>query len=377
MSSSTNKQDLASLIEKVPRDPDGFSPSFAVTDTANWKPFLDHYGYVVVQILTPQECDTTVSEFFSEVQRRQKTLMPPGSYKKLIDPSDVSSFEDENWFGTGRFKASFPAVAPQALRNRTHPNLYAFYSQLLGTPRIYSHVDVYGIMRPTKNLEWRVEKDSNSKDQNDDDDSKAVASSSSYDIEYIDKPEWKQSLPPHIDKNPWSYVREVIQEKKYSPFYQGVLALVDCDDSIGGFSIAPCSARHLDKWVQSFPAPPKDSPAATRNHYDLPPNDPWHKLVQHVPIRKGELVIWDSGSVHNNYPNSCDQFRLVMYTRCCALDAKPVPQHPEDVAADLPSNYKANSVCDPPDLKTASAAAGLSKLQMQMLQVIPYEKDKK
>ena len=386
-SSSSAIGDIASLIEKVPRDSDGYSVSFQVDDVANWKAFLDHYGYVVVKILSDQEADDTVKEFFSEVQRRQKTLMVPDSddsskknkndqdddndessastqqqqpkkYKKLISADDPSSWEDDNWFNTGRFKASFPAVAPQALRNRTHKNIYDFYSQLLGTPRIYSHIDVYGFMRATKDLEWRT----------------SGAGDDQEEVEYVDKPEWRQSLPPHIDKNPWIYTKEVIQEKKFSPFYQGVLALVDCDDTVGGFSIAPCSARHLPSWITTVPKPAAGSQNSTRNHYDFPPNDPWYKTVQHVPIRKGELVVWDSASLHCNYPNSCSDFRLVMYTRCCALDATPRPQVPEDVQADLPSQYRPFTSCDPVDLKTAAAAAGLNKLQMQMLQVIPYEK---
>ncbi len=48
------------------------------------------------------------------------------------------------------------ALAQKAFDNHTHENLYKVYSAIFGTSRLYTHIDHWGIMRGTENLELKT-----------------------------------------------------------------------------------------------------------------------------------------------------------------------------------------------------------------------------
>jgi hypothetical protein len=37
--------------------------------------------------------------------------------------------------------------------------------------------------------------------------------------------------------------------------------------------------------------------------------------MQRVPLRKGEMVIWDSGQLHGNFENMSNRLRLIQFIR--------------------------------------------------------------
>merc|ERR1711991_297341 len=93
-------------------------------------------------------------------------------------------------------------------------------------------------------------------------------------------------------------------KKGHPRMYQGVMALTDCFDdytgTTGGFKVCPNSAVFLDEWCK----------VNRRNDkaFNFYPGkeDPWYKRLQRVPLKKGQLVIFDTGSLHANFCNKSD-----------------------------------------------------------------------
>jgi len=49
-------------------------------------------------------------------------------------------------------------------------------------------------------------------------------------------------------------------------------------------------------------------------------HDPMVKKLQKVPLRKGEMVIWNGGSVHCNFRNNDSKMRLIQFVRMLPND---------------------------------------------------------
>lgn len=47
----------------------------------------------------------------------------------------------------------------------------------------------------------------------------------------------------------------------------------------------------------------------------LPEDDQIISRLQRIPLRKGEMVIWNSALVHCNFPNYSNQMRLIQFIR--------------------------------------------------------------
>ena len=323
---------LKSRLRRVERTPDGFFPSFDVNDATNWGPFLNTHGFVIVQILTKAECDATVADFVADVNARAaqggcnpSTAAAPGSSappRMNIDINDPMTWEDGNWPCAGRhLVGDFPALTQRAMANRTHPNVYRFYQQLLRSDRILCHVDCWGVMRGTAQLRWPLPPGDSGMGtappamiRPPPADAKAAAEEEEEHY-YIDRPEWRSHLAPHWDVHPWWYVKERAAGRP--PMFQGVLALVDCPDDVGGFCVAAGSSALLPEWCTKVP----EQKAARAKHFDLPSNDDWYDSLQHVPLRAGEMVVWDSGSLHANFANFGPSMRIVQYLRCLTRES--------------------------------------------------------
>jgi len=52
----------------------------------------------------------------------------------------------------------------------------------------------------------------------------------------------------------------------------------------------------------------------------IPEKDPMQQYIQHVPLRKGEMVIWSSKLVHANFANFSSKMRLHQYVRMLPAD---------------------------------------------------------
>ena len=91
---------------------------------------------------------------------------------------------------------------------------------------------------------------------------------------------------------------------------QGVLSLVDSDPEVGGFQCVPAMFEEFVSWVKTQPA--------DRN--------PWRPdmtgfQAQHVPLRAGDLLIWNSLLAHGIRPNrSEDRVRMAQYISMTPAD---------------------------------------------------------
>lgn len=56
----------------------------------------------------------------------------------------------------------------------------------------------------------------------------------------------------------------------------------------------------------------------------MPEGDQMLERMQRFPLRKGEMVIWNSGLVHANYPNQSPKMRLVQFIRMLPTDQTAV-----------------------------------------------------
>ena len=250
------------LNNSISRESDGYMKSFNVNQKDEYMEFLAKYNFVILQILSEEEANQTVSDFFENVAVN-------------VDIYNSDTWENEYWPENSRYLVGY-ALTEKAFQNRTHKNLHQAFTNILGTDNLVTMIDRWGIMRPSRN-----------------------------------RPDWKWQLEPHVDVNPWRYVKEL---KEGQPrVYQGVLSLVDSYDSwctTGGFSIVPGSANMLEEWTKRFPDPTNGLAVSYHHRKD----DPFYNKLERIPLRKGEICIWDSGCVHANFQNTSENdFRIVQY----------------------------------------------------------------
>ena len=255
----------------APLDDEQFVVSFAYADVAAWKPFLDQYGFVVLDgVLSQEECAASLDEFWAEAPR--------------VARDDWRTWEDANWPSRSKFLTE-AAAGQRAFDTRTSPVLYEVFRQVYGGEhRLLCNVDNYGVMRGTR-----------------------------FEEEGEERPAWRVSLEPHWDRDPWHYTAELARGAPRQ--YQGLVALTECYNdwrgSTGGFRVCPGSAAALEEWCRRVKRPAD----LQKDSFHIASSDPWYKRLQKVPLRRGSLCIWDSGALHANFENSSRDVRIVQYVR--------------------------------------------------------------
>jgi len=119
----------------------------------------------------------------------------------------------------------------QAFRNRMNSKIRKIFSVLFNGEQTWSSIDNYGVMRGSVNV---IGGDG---------------------LMHDDRPDWRYELKPHWDLNPWQYVHEL--KRGHAPWYQGIIAVDDCPESVGGFCCVPGSTRFLERWTKFNVAPDK------------------------------------------------------------------------------------------------------------------------
>lgn len=265
----------------APLDDEGYMTTFEPDHSDEWLEFLSRYGFVVLDIFSPQQCERTIDEFWEQMRAHR-----PQHAAQDLDRNDFRTWESENWPTRSKFLSDMFASTQAAYDNRTNPVLYEVFSKIFGgEKRLWSHVDCWGVFRGTSFLD-----------------------------EGIERPDWRWQLEPHWDVDPWSYVQQV-EDKKMPRMYQGLIALNDCyeryGESTGGFRVCPGSAPHLSVWCKKVPRPLN----LQKESFHVSKEDAWYKRLQKVPLRQGSVVIWDSGSLHANFANTSRDMRIVQYVR--------------------------------------------------------------
>ncbi|RJQ27042.1 DUF1479 family protein [Candidatus Parcubacteria bacterium] len=103
--------------------------------------------------------------------------------------------------------------------------------------------------------------------------------------------------------------------------FQGVLALTDTDEDMGGFHCVPSLYQGLQEWLDELPTKKavfsyfnvdKDEAVEVISS-TFPYKKPKRWQIEKVPVKAGDLIIWDSYLPHGNGVNKTDKPRLAQY----------------------------------------------------------------
>lgn len=89
----------------------------------------------------------------------------------------------------------------------------------------------------------------------------------------------------------------------YNPAIQGVLALSDCGEEDGTFLCVPGSHLDVAAWHESGCEGPRPTVEEIRSRRPL----------KRIPVKAGELILWNQGLIHGNGVNHGERARLAMY----------------------------------------------------------------
>ena len=112
------------------------------------------------------------------------------------------------------------------------------------------------------------------------------------------------------------------------PFVQGVLSLTDTDADMGGFQCIPGFHKNLDQWLDAYP---EARPARSPKSFPLPEG----MAITPIPMKAGDLVIWNSLLAHGNGRNEGTRPRLAQY-----LTMHRVPENFEEGVADRIASFE-------------------------------------
>ncbi len=262
--------DLLKNIELYPMDSDGYAHSFPCDwflpskkvdpDQKDWYNVIKKYNLLVVQVLDSDECDILEKDIWKSVGPKVT--------------SDPNTWANENWPNPKHPSLCDQYVySEQAFICRTNPKLVKIFEILYGTTDLITTIDYYGIKRATlfstgERKDWR------------------------------NKP-----LKLHWDCD----VKQYVEDQKENKFrYQALIAVNNNCQNTGSFSCVPGSANMLNEWLKLYEPESKKY---------VPLNNIWQNHIQRIPLRKGCVIIWDTGVAHANFSNYSTIPRLTMYCR--------------------------------------------------------------
>ena len=227
--------------------------------TAEDHAFFRENGYVIArEVVPPENLRATVGMIWEFLG---------------MDPSDP-----DDWYRPPLSPGGMLEVYQhQALwDNRQAPRVHQAFSEILGTERLWSSFDRVN-MKPPR---------------------------------HPDHPEYDHKGFIHWDTDSRILTRPLS--------VQGVLALTDTTDDMGGFQGVPELFQSLASWVQTQPA-------------DRNPRAPdlTGFGITVVPARAGDLVIWNTLFPHGNGHNVSDRPRLAQY-----ISMSPARQENEEARQD-------------------------------------------
>mmetsp|Transcript_8689 Transcript_8689/g.13408 ORF Transcript_8689/g.13408 Transcript_8689/m.13408 type:complete len:529 (+) Transcript_8689:66-1652(+) len=291
LTTTLHKNDMITkFFPRYPTTDDGFVQSFNINDTQQWLKCLNHYGLVVLKVLSDAEVDKTVQSMFDELYCRASELHASqahtGSPQQNIQRVEVDNpvtWLNHNWPNPKkRFLTKRPAFSKQAFVNRCSTKMYFIFKTIYNHAKLNVSIDNYGISRGTKNLK-------------------------NVDPKMAEK--WRHCLEPHWDINPWKYIHW-LKCGHYSYIYQGALALSEQRIVDGTHLTLPGCMNFLPKWCEL-----NEKENRNPHRHTLAADDKLKKYMQAIPLRKGEMVIWNYGQLHANTKNFSPRMRLSQYIR--------------------------------------------------------------
>lgn len=272
---------------QYPITQDGYAESVNPFDEGEIMRRLDIFGLVVVPVLSFEERSATIEAFFKESNSQQR---PVATHKLSRDPL---SWGDNNWPKNGHFLIRRrPTVGLEPTLVRTHPTVHQVFTTIFGTDRLQTSIDRWGVMRGTMNIPT-LQADGT--------------------VALKDHPEWRQNLRLHWDMNPWAYIGE--KENERYQRYQALVAIMDSPEEVGGFRAVPGSHHlYLENWAKTNEMP-EDYNMTSYRSIKISDDDPAQHLSQNVPIKAGDMLVFDSRLLHGTFPNTSRSMRLVQYVR--------------------------------------------------------------
>eukprot|EP01046_Picozoa_sp_COSAG06_P015786 COSAG06_NODE_1023_length_11042_cov_2.398337_1_plen_2013_part_00 len=311
-----------------PRWTESFDP---VSQRSEASAFWDEWGFVVFRdVLSASECAATVAEIWSTLEERTPGLSraEPASFDLL--PAKRYGLPDEQ-----------AVFTPQIVRNRQSPRLYAALDVVTpawpdSEPRAAS---VPSEQEPGPNS-IRVSHD------------RWCLYPPALGADGESRPNRQTNNPgAHLDICPWEYLRR--DDRRYDaetdidrleydgptrvrqlcdfraeinnvrgdrggPHNQGVLNLVDNEESDGGTAVVPGFHRCYSEWSKAL-GPWEQCRVGQRRRGNAfvfgNPFDPIHGLMRRVTMRAGSLVLWNQTLVHGAVPNASKNIRVAQFVR--------------------------------------------------------------
>mmetsp|Transcript_56588 Transcript_56588/g.106626 ORF Transcript_56588/g.106626 Transcript_56588/m.106626 type:complete len:499 (-) Transcript_56588:124-1620(-) len=148
-------------------------------------------------------------------------------------------------------------------------------------------------------------------------------------------PEWRTDESwLHWDQNPWT-----------QPGFgrvQAFACLSDQTPTTGGLLCVPGFHRRWRQWGESHPegtlfVDGKQLTRAFGNNqpFPVPSDDPVHNQVVRVLAPRGSLVLWDGRLPHQNFPNTGEDFRMVIYLTFCRASEAMIEQRKQQLCRKL------------------------------------------
>ncbi len=228
---------------------------------------------------------TAVSLLRAQIEEQGYVVVP-----QVVPPENVAAVVADIWRHTGarpddRESWYLPGViSPHGMvqmyhyqsmwDNRQHPAVHRTFADIFGTERLWVSLDRTNLKPPAD--------------------------------------------PAHPEHNDPGFIHWDTDTSKYPdiPFrVQGVLALVDTDERMGGFQCVPRLYQELGDWIARQPA-------------DRNPRKPEIDgyPIEQIPLRAGDMVIWSTLLPHGNGHNRSDQPRLAQY-----ISMGPAQEEAEEV----------------------------------------------
>lgn len=247
---------------KYPINSDGFA--YAAQSNTEIKEFMNLYNFVVINALTPDECEKAVNQSWKEMNEH-------GNGK--LDKNNPETWITENWpLPDFVYLSNHPTMTEQNLKNMVNKNIVNAYKVLFNHNQICPDVGIISIKRPLYLNDVYME-------------------------------EWKLNpLKLHYDRDTEE------QYYKYNDRYQGCLALVDCGYDIGGPSCVPGSANEVKKnpnlWTN-----------VNQGKYITNGKESGflHANIQNIPLKAGNMLIWNRATAHSNFTNNSNKPRIVHF----------------------------------------------------------------
>lgn len=226
--------------------------------------YMNKYNFIVCSVLSPEECKLTIDQIWQEMNSL-------GNGK--LDPNDPTTWINENWPRPDHiYLSDHFTTTEQCFKNMVNTNITQIFKILHKTKNIYAAADRVSIKRPTI-------------------------------VNGVEREEWKLNpLRLHLDRDtPEQY-------NKYPPRYQAHISLVDSGYDVGSFAAVPGSAnevkKHSNLWTH-----------VDQGKYILTGKTSGylHQHLQKIPIKAGDIVIWDKSVAHANFVNVSDKPRITQF----------------------------------------------------------------